>query len=98
MNFVWLDMVGGLLHARRGEYERAEERSRRAVARTEPTDNHFARSYSRAYLAEVMARSGRSEEAAGVATEAFEIFQAKGDVAAAAQFRARLSSLGVEVD
>ena len=24
INFVWLDMVGGLLHARRGEYEQAE--------------------------------------------------------------------------
>ena len=35
MNFVWLDMVGGLLHARRGEYEQAEERSRRAVALAE---------------------------------------------------------------
>jgi hypothetical protein len=29
--------------------------------------------------------------------ETFEIFDAKGDVAAAAQFRSRLSSLGVEV-
>ena len=35
MNFVWLDMVNGLLHARRGEYEQAEERSRRAVALAE---------------------------------------------------------------
>ena len=35
INFVWLDMVGGLLHARRGEYEQAEERSRRAVALAE---------------------------------------------------------------
>ena len=98
MNFVWLDMVGGLLHARRGEYEQAEERSRRAIALTEKTDHHYARSYSRAYLAEVLALSGRSEEAAGVAAEAFEIFEAKGDVAAEAQFRERLSSLGVEVD
>ena len=91
-------MVGGLLHARRGEYEQAEERSRRAVALAETTDHHFARSYCRAYLAEVLALSGRSEEAAEVAAEAFEIFEAKGDVAAEAQFRERLSSLGVEVD
>ena len=98
MNFVWLDMVGGLLHARRGEYEQAEEHSRRAVALAETTDFHLARSYSRAYLAEVLALSGRSGEAASVAAEAFEIFEAKGDVAGAAQFRARLSSLGVEVD
>jgi ATP/maltotriose-dependent transcriptional regulator MalT len=97
VNFVWLDMVGGLLHARRGEYEQAEDRSRRAVALAGKTDQHYARSYPRAYLAEVLALSGRSEEAAEVAAEAFEIFEAKGDVAAAAQFRSRLSSLGVEV-
>jgi tetratricopeptide (TPR) repeat protein len=97
MNFVWLEMVSGLLHARRGEYEQAEERSRRAVALAETTDHHFARSYPRAYLAEVLALSGRSEEADGVAAEAFEIFEAKGDVAGAAQFRARLAPLGVEV-
>jgi tetratricopeptide (TPR) repeat protein len=97
VNFVWLDMVSGLLHARRGEYEQAEEHSRRAVALTETTDFHFARSYSRAYLAEVLALSSRGEEAVGVAAEAFEIFEAKGDVTAAAQFRSRLSSLGVEV-
>jgi tetratricopeptide (TPR) repeat protein len=98
MNFVWLDMVGGLLHARRGEYEQAEEPSRRAIALTDGTDQHFARSYSRAYLAEVLALSARRDEAAEVAAEAFEIFAAKGDVTAAAQFRSRLSSLGVEVD
>jgi tetratricopeptide (TPR) repeat protein len=97
VNFVWLEMVSGLLHAHRGEYAQAEERSRRAVALAETTDYHFARSYSRAYLAEVLALSGRSEEAAEVAAEAFEIFEAKGDVTAAAQFRSRLSSLGVEV-
>jgi class 3 adenylate cyclase/tetratricopeptide (TPR) repeat protein len=97
VNFVWLDMVSGLLHARRGEYEQAEEYSRRAVALTETTDFHFARSYPRAYLAEVLALSSRDEEAVGVAAEAFEIFEAKGDVTAAAQFRSRLSSLGVEV-
>jgi hypothetical protein len=33
-----------------------------------------------------------------VAAEAFEIFGAKGDVAAAAQFRTRLLSVGVAVD
>ena len=65
MNFVWLDMVSGLLHARRGEYEQAEERSRRAVALAETTDFHFARSYSRAYLAEVLALSGRERGGSG---------------------------------
>jgi hypothetical protein len=97
VNFVWLDMVGGLLHARRGEYEQAEDRSRRAVALAGKTDQHIARPYPRAYLAEVLALSGRNGEAARVAAEAFEIFEAKGDVTAAAQFRARLSAVGVEV-
>ena len=95
-NFVWLDMVNGLLHARRGEYEQAEERSRRAVALAETTDFHVARSYSRAYLAEVLAMAGRSIEAAEAAAEAFDIFEAKGDAAAAAQFHSRLASLGVD--
>ena len=98
INFVWLDMVGGLLHARRGEHEQAEERSRRAVALAETGAFHNTRSYSRAYLAEVLALSGRTDEAADVAAEAFEIFEAKGDVAGWAQFRSRLSSLGVVFD
>jgi len=96
VNFVWLDIVGGLLHARRGEAEQAEQRSRRAVALAETGDFHNALSTSLAYLAEVLALSSRREEAAEVAAEAFEIFEAKGDVAGCAQFRSRLSSLGVE--
>jgi tetratricopeptide (TPR) repeat protein len=97
-NFVWLDMVSGLLHARHGEYQEAEEGSRRAVAVADTTDFHSARSRSRVYLAEVLALSGRGEEAAEVAAEAVEIFEAKGDITAAARFRSRLSSLGVEAD
>ena len=96
VNFVWLDMVGGLLHARRGESEQAEQCSRRAVALAETGDFHGARAFSRAYLAEVLALSGRADEAAEVAAEAFGIFEAKGDVAGCAQFRSRLSSLGVK--
>ena len=95
-NFVWLDMVGGVLHARRGESEQAEQRSRQAVALAETGGFHEARSFSRAYLAEVLALSSRRDEAAEVAAEAFEIFEAKGDVAGCAQFRSRLAALGVD--
>jgi class 3 adenylate cyclase/tetratricopeptide (TPR) repeat protein len=95
INFVWLDMIGGLLHSRRGEHDQAEECARRAVEQAEATDFYFARAYSRAFLAEVLMGMGRSEEAAEMAAESLEIFEAKGDVAAAAQFRSRLSSLGV---
>ncbi len=98
INFVWLEMVCGLLDARSGELERAEARSRRAVEVAETTDFHRTRSSAHLYLAEVLALSGRSGEAAEAAAEAFGIFGAKGDVTAAAQFRARLSSFGVAVD
>ena len=98
VNFVWLDLIGGLLHARRGEREQAEECLRRALALAETTDFYFARSYSRAFLAEALALMGRSEEAAEMAAQSFEIFEAKGDVAGAAQFRPRLALLGVTVD
>jgi tetratricopeptide (TPR) repeat protein len=97
VNFFWLDLIAGLLHARRGEHEEAEECSRRAVALAETTDFYPARSYSGAYLAETLALAGRSGEAAEVATRSFEIFEAKGDVAGVAQFRSRLASLGVAV-
>ena len=97
VNFVWLDMIGGLLHARRREHEEADECSRRAVALAETTDFYPARSYSWAYLAETLVLSGRSEEAAEAAVRSFEILEAKGDVAGAAQFRSRLAGLGIEV-
>jgi tetratricopeptide (TPR) repeat protein len=98
VNFVWLDIIGGLLHARRGEHEEAEECSRRAVALAETKDFYPARSFSSAYLAETLALAGRRGEAAEVAARSFEIFEAKGDVAGAAQIRSRLTSLGVAVD
>ena len=88
-------MVSGLLGARRGEHEQAEQSSRQAVALAETGDFNNARSVARAYLAEVLALSSRTNEAADVAAEAFEIFEAKGDVAGWAQFRSRLSSVGV---
>jgi class 3 adenylate cyclase/tetratricopeptide (TPR) repeat protein len=98
VNFVWLDMIEGLLHGRRGEHEQAEKCARRAVAQSEATDFCFARAYSRAFLAEVLVGMGRSEEAAEMAAESLEIFEAKGDVAGAAQFRSRFAGLGVAVD
>jgi tetratricopeptide (TPR) repeat protein len=97
VNFVWLDMLGGLLHARRGEHEQAEQCARQALTLAESTDFYFARAATRTYFAEILVQMGRSEEAAEMAAQAFEILEAKGDIAAAAQFRSRLVSLGVEV-
>jgi class 3 adenylate cyclase/tetratricopeptide (TPR) repeat protein len=96
-NFVWLDLVQGLLHARRGEQEEADRYSQSAVELADTADFHFPRANSRAFRAEVLARAGRHAEAAQVASEAFEIFEAKGDVTGAAQFRSYLAGIGVEV-
>ena len=97
-NVVWLDIVEGAVQSRRGNFDEAEERSRRAVARAETTDFHLARSQSRVFLAEVLARAGHKGEAADAAGDAFRVFEAKGDVAGLAQFRSYLASVGVEVD
>jgi class 3 adenylate cyclase/tetratricopeptide (TPR) repeat protein len=94
-NFVWLDLVQGLLHARRGEHEEADRRSQSAVDLADTADFHFPRVNSRAFRAEVLARAGRNDEAAQMASESFEIFDAKGDVAGVAQFRSYLATVGV---
>jgi len=96
-NFVWLDLVQGLLHARRGEHEEAERYSQSAVELADTADFHFPRANSRAFRAEVLARAGRHAEAARMASETFGIFDAKGDVAGAAQFRSYLAGVGVEI-
>jgi class 3 adenylate cyclase/tetratricopeptide (TPR) repeat protein len=97
VNFVWLDMLGGLLHARRGEHEDAEECSRRAIALAETTDFYFVRGYALAFRAETLALAGRSEHAAVAAAQALEILEAKGDIACAERSRTRLASFGVTV-
>jgi len=96
-NFVWLDIVAGMLHARRGEHSEADRCTRSAVDLADTADFHFPRTSSRIFRAEVLARAGRRDEAAQIATEAFGIFEAKGDVAGAAQFRPYLAGVGVAV-
>jgi tetratricopeptide (TPR) repeat protein len=97
LNCGWLDLVGGLVHARRGEYEEAEQCSAGAVARADASDFFPSRSFARIYLGEVLALSGRLDAAAVAAASGLEIPDAKGDVAAAARHRERLASLGIAV-
>jgi class 3 adenylate cyclase/tetratricopeptide (TPR) repeat protein len=96
-NFVWLDIVTGMLHARRGDHEEAAERTGEAVELADTADLHFARTSSRIFRAEALARAGRRDAAARIAAEAFEIFDAKGDVAGAAQYRSYLAAVDVDV-
>jgi class 3 adenylate cyclase/tetratricopeptide (TPR) repeat protein len=96
VNFVWLDLLEGLLHARRGEHADADEHLRDAVARAETTDFYPARSYAWAYLAEGQALGGNQSDAADSAARSSAVCRAKGDVMGAAQFRARLAEFDVE--
>jgi class 3 adenylate cyclase len=96
-NFIWLEMLDGLLHARRGEGEHAEHAVRRALMLTDNVDFHFPCTVSRALGAEALAQIGQGDEAAEMARQAIRIFEAKGDVAGAAQFRARFASFGIDV-
>jgi len=96
-NFVWLDIVTGMLHSRCGEHDDAIRRTRSAVELADTADFHFPRTNSRVFHAEALARAGRRDDARHIAAEAFEIFDAKGDVAGAAQFRSYLATVGVAV-
>jgi class 3 adenylate cyclase/tetratricopeptide (TPR) repeat protein len=95
-NFIWLEIVDSVVHARRGEREETEAAVKRALALTEQVDFHFACSMSRALGAEALARVGRRDDARRLAVEALHTFAAKGDATGAAQFRARFSSLGID--
>lgn len=96
-NFVWLDLVTGALHSRRGDHEEADRRTANAVALADTADFHFPRTSSRIFRAEALARAGRPDDAASAAAEAFAILEAKGDVAGVAQFKVYLAGVGVEV-
>jgi class 3 adenylate cyclase len=77
------------LLARRRELERAERLAREAVARADETDWPSLRGAARAALGEVLL-AAESPNAAPVAREAIAIYEAKGNVVAAAQARALL--------
>ena len=80
------------LLARRGELERAEELAREAVARADQTEWPNLRGSARTSLAEVLLAGGRPDEAARAAEEAVEIYDAKGNLPAAAGARDLVSA------
>jgi ATP/maltotriose-dependent transcriptional regulator MalT len=73
------------LRAHRGDLEEAEALAREAISRAEDTDWPYLRGAARMSLAEVLIAARRFAEAAEVAREAVEIYEAKGDIASGAR-------------
>jgi class 3 adenylate cyclase/tetratricopeptide (TPR) repeat protein len=79
--------------SRRGEHARAEKLAREAVALVEPTDLMPLKGTVFDALAEVLAHSGRAQEAADVRERAIASHEAKGNIVSAARSRAALAEL-----
>ncbi len=98
VNFVYVDVIEGLMLAREGRIDDAIPLARRGLERAETTDFFNIRGLrAREPLAEILALAGSEIEAASVAADAIAIHQAKGDVAGAAAIRERLATMRVEV-
>ena len=80
--------------ASRGEFRAAEELAREAAALAEEGDFLFSHGGVLMDLAEVLALSGRHDDAPAVAQEAIRCFGLKGNVVAAEQALTRLEALG----
>jgi tetratricopeptide (TPR) repeat protein len=78
--------------ARRGEPRQAESLARKAVALISETDALNMRAHALSSLAEILAASGRKEEAARSTAEALRLYEAKGNVVSAGKARATLSA------
>ena len=76
-----------------GELEPAEDWARRAVAKAFESDFPSMRGASKLQLAEVLATSGRREQAAAEAREALANYEAKGDRAGTGRAQAVLTVL-----
>ena len=98
VNFIYLDVVEGELAAMEGRLDEAERHARRAVERAETTDFVFLRGLrSRGALGAVLARRGKTEEAAVVAAHAVGLHASKGDVAGVRLLREQFEKAGVDV-
>jgi ATP/maltotriose-dependent transcriptional regulator MalT len=80
--------------ARGGALAEAEELARKAVGLAEETDCSNLHGDALLSHAEVLAVSGRTDEAAPIAREAVRLYEAKGNVVAANAVRRRLETLG----
>jgi len=79
--------------ARLGDAAEAERLARRSVERAWATDYEELRGVSQVALAEVLQRSGRTEEAAEALRSALAVHEAKGNVVSAAITRQKLEDI-----
>ena len=79
--------------ANRGEFDRAEQLAREAVALSRQTDLLTVQADAFGDLADVLGASGRPEEAAAALADAVELCETKGNIVGAAHARMRLSEL-----
>ncbi|MBA3717270.1 MAG: AAA family ATPase [Actinobacteria bacterium] len=93
---LWRQVQARVL-AHRGRYEEAERLAREAVAILDQTDALSIQGDTRWDLAEVLAASGRREEAADAYEQAIERYARKKNLAMVAQARPRLEALREEL-
>ena len=86
-------LARALLAAQTGELERGLEDARAAVAVAERTGMVLCCADAHRTLAELLLAAGRADEAVASARRALVLDEAKGNVAAAARFRARFPAL-----
>jgi class 3 adenylate cyclase/tetratricopeptide (TPR) repeat protein len=85
--------IRAVVQARRGELEDAEQLAREAVERADQTDQVEIQAEARADLGEVLRLAGRRQEAATQFNRAVQLYERKGNSAAAKQVRAILVGL-----
>ncbi|HET8969316.1 MAG TPA: hypothetical protein VFN06_07805, partial [Gaiellaceae bacterium] len=95
VNFVYADAIEGAVRVRRGEDEGLELLGQ-ALERADGTDFFFVRAETRLLLADAHAIRGEMPRATARASEALDIYDAKGDVTGAARARQHLARLGLE--
>ena len=81
------------LYAGHGDVEGGERLARDAVTRADETDWPSLRGASRVSLTEVLLAAGRTEEALEAGREAYAVYEAKGNAAAAAEVRGLLDGV-----
>ncbi len=96
-NFLDLDLLEGLLHARGDRLEEAEAAAQRAIQRLEGIDMNEIEAFAHGHLSEIFALTNKPIEAREHGSRSLSIAERKGDVALAARLREWLTAVGVDV-